>query len=518
MRTHASVLIAIVAFTLNASAELRLTPRTDLESSRRLCESASNLVARGMFREADSALETARRMADERIRELESLKAVEGPLRAFATELQSIRERFKEDWANTGPAAIDFGNRIRGFVDSNEVVRAELDWPMRSFNWLLEELRAGSWRDADVTLRNVQGAIRRQLEVFEESQSCEDGFRSVLANAARMREALAVERSKPLDTARALAIARECLAEMKEIVEGPDRSFVGADRPFATAMSYLNDIRVAGQWSKEAESLANSLEQARRASELRGFRQSMNAARIALRRYRFDLARQNIQVAESIHLAEMEKRGSFPGLVAGLRTEAEELLRAVALSEDVGILATGDAEIARSRSVRGGSSESRAGAESLKEELEGTDLAANLKAGLDRPIVRINVFREWEEWPVEIPREHWTEVSNAVLGAVEAAFPERLVPGERYHLEFVVSDEPPFSIVDADKQGRREVFREEPSVLFLDVVVLSSDPSDVYLDYPGPGHELFVPGGKTLKFPGLGALLKRILPEPVPAC
>jgi hypothetical protein len=294
--------------------------------------------------------------------------------------------------------------------------------------------------------------------------------------------------------------------------------FFGADRPFVTAMSYLNDIRGAGQRSKDAESLANSLEQARRACELRGFRQRMNAARIALRRYRFDLARRNIQVAESIRLAEMEKRGSFPGLVAGLRTEAKELLRAVALSEEGGILATGDAEIVRSRPVRGGASEARAGAMSLKEALEGTDLVANLRAGMDRPILRINVFRGWEDWPVEIQREHWTEVSNAVLGAVETAFPERIVPGERYHIEFVVSDEPAFSIVDADKQGRREVFCEGPSVLFLDVVVLSSDLSDVYLDYPGPSRELFVPGGKTLKFPGLGALLKRILPEPVPAC
>ena len=150
--------------------------------------------------------------------------------------------------------------------------------------------------------------------------------------------------------------------------------------------------------------------------------------------------------------------------------------------------------------------------------MDGTDLAAKLRVGLNRSFVRIDVFREWEDWPVEIPREYWTAVSNAILDAVETTFPDRVSPGERYHLEFVVSDEPAFSIVETDKQGRREVFRDEPSVLFLDVVVLSSDPSDVYLDDPGSIHESFVPGGKTLKFPGLGALLERLLPEPVPAC
>ena len=291
MRAVFSILIAITVFTCRAFAELRSTPRTDLEWSQRLLADATDFLSRGMFREADFALGEGVRKADARLRELESLKVVEEPLLAFAAELQSIRERLNKDWTNTVPAAIDFGSRIRGFVDSNDVVRAELDWPMRSLDWLLDELRAGSLSDAAVTLRNVQGAIQRQLETCAESRHCEEGFRSILDDASRTRERLDVERAKPLDAARTLAIARECLAEMKGIVEGPDRSFAGTDRQFATAMSYLNDIRAAGQWPKEAESLANSLEQARRASELRGFRQSMTAARIALRRYRFDLAR-----------------------------------------------------------------------------------------------------------------------------------------------------------------------------------------------------------------------------------
>ena len=382
MRNALFTTMAIAVFALPAFAELRLTPRMDLEWTQRLHERAAQFLARGMFREADSALEVAERKANARIRENESLKAVEEPLSGFAAELQSVRERFKRNWTNEVPNALDLGERIRRFVESNEVVRAELDWPARSFDCLREEFLSDNRIDADVTLRNVQNAIQRQLEVCEESRSCEVGFRSVLAASARTREALAAEQAKPLDAGRALAIARGCLAEIKEIVEGPDRMFFGADRPFVTAMSYLNDIRGAGQWSKDAESLANSLEQARRACELRGFRQRMNAARIALRRYRFDLARRNIQDAVSIHLAGMEKQGMFPELVGGLRSEAEELRKAISLSEKEGIIATGDAEIARA-SPAGRSSESNAGAKPLKEEMDGTDLAAKLRVGLN---------------------------------------------------------------------------------------------------------------------------------------
>lgn len=93
---------------------------------------------------------------------------------------------------------------------------------------------------------------------------------------------------------------------------------------------------------EESSALAAMIARMRDILDLRGFRYYAEKARYQIRRYNFAEAKRSTELAVSVHLEKMEKKGLFPDLVTDLRKEAEDLKCATELSEKNLYLATGD--------------------------------------------------------------------------------------------------------------------------------------------------------------------------------
>lgn len=174
-----------------------ITPETELRWARRCHREGTNFTARGLFREADERLGGGIGTATGKLRQLEQREATVAPLRDFVDRLQAVRDRFDDDWTNAVAEAFALEGPIKSYVATNPVVQAELAWPLRSFDWLRQELDSGNRRDAGVQLHNFQDALLRSIGAFEELRRLEPGFRAVLADLEHAKEELAAERAKP---------------------------------------------------------------------------------------------------------------------------------------------------------------------------------------------------------------------------------------------------------------------------------------------------------------------------------
>ena len=173
------------------------TPETELRWAQRCHREGTNFTARGMFREAEGRLGGGIGTATCKLRQLEQREATVAPLRDFVDRLQAVRDRFDDDWTNAVAEAFALEGPIKSYVATNPVVQAELAWPLRSFDWLRQELDSGNRRDAGVQLHNFQDALLRSIGAFEELRRLEPGFRAVLADLEHAKEELAAERAKP---------------------------------------------------------------------------------------------------------------------------------------------------------------------------------------------------------------------------------------------------------------------------------------------------------------------------------
>jgi len=213
-RTRSEGLVALLAALAVSSVGARewewheeITPETELRRAQRISREGTNLLARGMFREAEGRIGGGIGTATGKLRELEQRAATVGPLQSFVDRLQAVRDRFDEDWTNAVAEAFALEAPIKSYVATNPVVQAELAWPLRTFDRLREELDSGNRRDAGIELRNFQDALRRQIGAFEELRRLEPSFRAVLADLERTRKELASERAKQTEAERPLATA-----------------------------------------------------------------------------------------------------------------------------------------------------------------------------------------------------------------------------------------------------------------------------------------------------------------------
>ena len=144
-----------------------------------------------MIREAEEWIGGGIGTATGKIRELEQRAATVGPLQSFVDRLQTVRDRFDDDWTNAVAEAFILEGPIKSYVATNPVIQAELAWPLRTFGRLREELDSGNRRDAGIQLRNFQDALRRQIGAFEELRRLEPSFQAVLADLERAKTELA---------------------------------------------------------------------------------------------------------------------------------------------------------------------------------------------------------------------------------------------------------------------------------------------------------------------------------------
>ena len=200
-RTRSEGLVALFAALAVSSVGARewewheeITPETELRRAQRISREGTNLLARGMFREAEERIGGGIGTATGKLRELEQRAATVGPLQSFVDRLQIIRDRFDDDWTNAIGEAFALEGPIKSYVATNPVIQAELAWPLRSFDWLRKELDSGNRRDAGIELRNFQDALRRQIGAFEELRRLEPSFRAVLDDLERTRKEPTSER------------------------------------------------------------------------------------------------------------------------------------------------------------------------------------------------------------------------------------------------------------------------------------------------------------------------------------
>ena len=208
MKANNQVLIALLAALAVSSVGARewewheeITPETELRRAQRISREGTNLLARGMFREAEGRIGGGIGTANGKLRELEQRAATVGPLQSFVDRLQAVRDRFDEDWTNAIGEAFALEAPIKSYVATNPVVQAELAWPLRTFDRLREELDSGNRRDAGIELRNFQDSLRRQIGAFEELRRLEPSFRAVLDDLERTKTELASVRAAALTAA-----------------------------------------------------------------------------------------------------------------------------------------------------------------------------------------------------------------------------------------------------------------------------------------------------------------------------
>ena len=218
MKANSQVLIALLAALAVSSVGARdwewheeITPETELRRAQRISREGTNLLARGMFREAEGRIGGGIGTATGKLRELEQRAATVGPLQSFVDRLQAVRDRFDDDWTNAIGEAFALEGPIKSYVATNPVVQAELAWPLRTFDRLREELDSGNRRDAGIELWNFQDALRRQIGAFEELRRLEPSFRAVLADLERTRMELVSARAATLTAAQLDEIERSIL-------------------------------------------------------------------------------------------------------------------------------------------------------------------------------------------------------------------------------------------------------------------------------------------------------------------
>ena len=194
-----------------------ITPEKELRWAQRYYREGTNFTARGMFREAEGRIGGGIGTAAGKLRQLEQREATIAPLRDFVDRLQAVRDRFDDDWTNAVAEALALEGPIKSYVATNPVVQAELAWPLRSFEWLRQQLDSGNRRDAGIQLHNFQDALRQSIMAFDELRRLEPSFRAVLADLEQARKELASERDKPSEAETALATATATNATPFEI-------------------------------------------------------------------------------------------------------------------------------------------------------------------------------------------------------------------------------------------------------------------------------------------------------------
>ena len=188
-----------------------ITPETELRRAQRCNGEGTNLLARGLFREAEERIGGGIGTAAGKLRELERRAATVGPLRDFVDRLQAVRNHFDDDWTNAVAEVFALEGPIKSYVATNPIIQSELAWPLRTFDRLQKELDSGNRRDADIQLRNFQDALRRSIGTFEELRRLEPSFRAVLADLERTRKELASVRAGALTAAQLDEIERSIL-------------------------------------------------------------------------------------------------------------------------------------------------------------------------------------------------------------------------------------------------------------------------------------------------------------------
>ena len=512
--------IVLVA-TGNATTIIR-TAEMDLNFVQRMYVQGTNLVDRGMFREADWMFAQAIKLANNRLQEYDQRAATAVPLQGFVHQLQEIRDHFEEDWTNAVQKALVLQEPIQSFVESNKVIQIGLEWPMNRFEWLQAEFASDNKRDADTTLRLIQDSLNRQISAYEQSRKCEEGFRSAITNVERARDDLEVARTKPLDAERALRIAWDYYAATTNRIAGPNGAFVGAEDTRQAAREYLDDIRRAGVLENEVEALSAALDATVRTANIAGVRYYIGEARRQLQNNRPDSAKMDLDVADRLYLSKLKGDSTFYGLLnewKELKRVAEQRIAEQARARD-------EAEIAKLREEIGDPNApvlSRAilvpvnnNEESLRLFSQETDFAAILirevtGEGLDPAVDRVgsNQLLGFVADP-----EMWKAMRQAFLQTQNTNYPAVFPGGEHFHFEFLHRPRTGnfYARIRTGENGQtiREIV---PWIRTLDVIRTSAHPDDAYLYFAGDANALFVPGGRTALIPGLGALLEKKHPK-----
>ncbi len=511
--------VLVLSAPVAGSLSLIVTPADELRSAQLCYGEGTNLIARGMFREAEDWIKRGTATATGRLRELESRTGTVGPLRDFVDRIQALRDRFDEDWTNAALSHLALRDPIKAYVETNAVLKGPLDWPLRSFDWIATEVAEGKKVDAGVEMRNFQGALQGEINACETLRGLEADFRAVLADLERARDKLKVERDKPLDAERALGIAREYVAGARAKVDAPGSQFVGADWDFTCAERYLKDVRGTGAAKEGVVEVEAALAETKRAWSIAGVRYYLQEARDWLAKDRPDNAKGSINIAETCYLSRLKGNPEFERLselVGKLKESAERMIadderarKLAAIAECREKLGDPNAPVlpAVLLSPAGGSGEE------IRRFAAETDFAAILHQEFSETNLDLCVYRREGAWiSFRDDPDFEPTIRAAMLRAVNTNYPATFPKGERVS---IVLQTTAWSQVFARTRtvDGRAVKEVVPYQRLLHLIQSSEQPDDLFLYFPDAAEDLFVPNGRTALVPGLGAYLEKKLPK-----
>jgi len=519
---RALLAVLVLSAPFAGALSLIVTPADELRSAQFCHADGTNLIARGMFREADETIGRGIGTASKHLREFEQRAAGIETLRALADLSGSIWEGFQNDWTNAAVRTLALEEPVKAFVASNPVVKGPLELRLKSFEWLRSELAANDRMNAGANIRNTRDALQGQVRAFEELQRLEPGFRAVLADLERARESLQAERAKPLDARRALGIAREYVAGANRKIKAPGSQFVGADWDLKCAERYLKEVWESGDFRIEAAEVEAALAEARRQRNLAGVRYYLQEARDWLAKDRADNAKGSVRIAETCYLPNLKGDPEFEALselVGEMKESAERMIADAERARDL-------AAIAQCREKLGDPNapvlpavllapEDRS-EEGIRRFAAETDFAAILRQEFSETNIDLSVYRR-ATFPVCFPDDtnFIPTIRSAMLRAVNTNYPATFYGGERFSIRIsppIGSDSYPYFARTRTVDGRtvREVV---PFQRYLHLARTSAQPDDLFLYFEENTDDLFTPGGRTALIPGLGAYLAEKLPH-----
>ena len=519
---RALLAVLVLSAPFAGALSLIVTPADELRSAQFCHADGTNLIARGMFREADETIGRGIGTASKHLREFEQRAAGIETLRVLADLSGSIWDGFQNDWTNAAVRTLALEEPVRAFVSSNPVVKGPLELRLKSFEWLRNELAENDRMNAGANIRNTRDALQGQVRAFEELQRLEPGFRAVLADLERAREALQAERAKPLDARRALGIAREYVAGANRKIKAPGSQFVGADWDLECAERYLKEVWESGDFRIEAAEVEAALAEARRQRNLAGVRYYLQEARDWLAKDRADNAKGSVRIAETCYLPNLKGDPDFEALselVGEMKESAERMIADAERARDL-------AAIAQCREKLGDPNapvlpavllapEDRS-EEGIRRFAAETDFAAFLRQEFSETNIDLSVYRR-ATFPVCFPNDtnFIPTIRSAMLRAVNTNYPATFYGGERFTICIsapIGSDSYPYFARTRTVDGRtvREVV---PFQRLLHLARTSAQPDDLFLYFEENTDDLFTPGGRTALIPGLGAYLAEKLPH-----
>ncbi len=494
-----------------------VTPEDELRFAQRNYVEGTNFLARGMFREADERIGGGIGNASGHIRELEQRAAGIETLRALADLSASIWDGFQNDWTNAAVRTLALEEPVKAFVASNPVVKGPLEWRLKSFEWLRDELAANDRMNAGANIRNTRDALQGQVEAFEELQHLEPGFRAVLADLERAREKLKVERDRPFDPERGLRIAREYVDGARGVAHVPGSS----EWLLECAEKYLKEVRRTGELKDGVAEVEAAIAGVKRTSNIAGVRAGLAEAREFLAKDRPDAAKYGVQHAE-IHLPRLKGDPEFDDLSELVGEMKQTVERRIADEEHARELAS----IAKCRKKLGDpdapvlpdvllAPEDKS-EEGIRRFAAETDFAAILAQEFSETNIELSVFRR-EGGRICFPDDtnFVPTIRSAMLRAVNTNYPATFYGGERFSICIsapISPDNYPYFARTRTVDGRtiKEVV---PFQRLLHLARTSAQPDDLFLYYEENTDDLFAPGGRTAVIPGLGAYLAKKLPH-----